>query len=144
MTNTYKWSCRLNSNRSINKKCSGLYFPSLLVPGSAPRDLTAMATSPTSIAVMWGEVLPRDQNGVIIAYEVTYTALETFGGVTETVNVSGLTMLVGLTGLHEFVNYTISVQAFTDVGAGPYTDQVTESTHEAGMCYYVLLYRKVI
>ena len=139
MTNTYKWSCWLNSNRSINKKCSGLYFPSLLGPGSTPRDLTAMATSPTSIAVMWGEVLPRDQNGVITAYEVAYTAMETFGGVAETVNVSGSSMSVDLTRLHEFVNYTISVQAFTDVGAGPYTDQVTESTHEAGMCYYVLL-----
>ena len=103
-----------------------------------------MATSPTSIAVMWGEVLPRDQNGVITAYEVAYAAMETFGGVTEKVNVSGLTMSVDLTGLHEFVNYTISVRAFTDVGAGPYTDPVTESTHEAGMCYYVLLYRKVI
>ena len=96
-----------------------------------------MASSPTSIAVMWGEVLPRVQNGVITTYEVAYTALETFGGVTESVNVSGSTMLVDLTGLHEFVNYTISVRAFTDVRVGPYTDPVTESTHEAGMCYYV-------
>ena len=105
-----------------------------------------MATSPTSIAVMWGEILPRDQNGVITAYEVAYTALETFGGVAEknTVNVSGSNISVVLMELHEFVNYTISVRAFTDVGAGPYTDRVTESTHEAGMCYYVLLYRVVI
>ena len=95
-----------------------------------------MASSPTSIAVMWGEVLPRDQNGVITAYEVVYTALETFGGVAETnaVNVSGSNMSVDLTGLHEYVNYTISVQAFTDVGAGPFTDTVTELTCEAGMC----------
>ena len=139
MTNRYKLSSSLKFNRPINKKCSVLYFPSLLGPGSAPRDFTAMATSPTSIAVMWGEVLPRDQNGVITAYEVAYTALETFGRVAETVNVSGSIMSVDLTGLHEFVNYTISVRAFTDVGAGPYTDPVTKLTHEAGMCYYVLL-----
>ena len=113
-----------------------MYFPSLLGPKSAPIDLTAMASSPTSIAVMWGEVLPRDQNRVITTYEVVYTALETFGGVAETnaVNVSGSNMSVDLTGLHEYVNYTISVRAFTDVGAGPYTDTVTELTHEAGMC----------
>ena len=53
-------------------------------------------------------------------------------------------MSVVLMELHEFVNYTISVRAFTDVGAGPYTDPVTESTHEAGTCCYVLLYREVI
>ena len=68
-----------------------------------------MATSPTSIAVMWGEVLPRDQNGVITTYEVAYTAVETFGGVTETVNVSGLNMAVDLMRLHKYVIYTISV-----------------------------------
>ena len=68
-----------------------------------------MATSPTSIAVMWGEVLPRDQNGVITTYEVPYTAVETFGGVTETVNVSGLNMAVDLMRLHKYVIYTISV-----------------------------------
>ena len=49
-------------------------------------------------------------------------------------NVSGSNMSVDLTGLHEYINYTISVRAFTDVGAGPYTDPVTELTYEAGMC----------
>ena len=85
---------------------------------------------------MWGEVLPRDQNGVITTYQVAYTALEDFGVVMETdaMNVSGSNMSVDLVGLHEYVNYTISVRALTDVGAGPYTDTVTESTQEAGMC----------
>ena len=98
--------------------------------------MTAMAESSTTIAVMWEEVPPIDQNGIIIAYEVVYTPLETFGRVVETnaVNVSGLNMSVDLTGLHEYINYTISVRAFTDVGAGPYTDPVTELTYEAGMC----------
>ena len=72
-------------------------------------------------------------------YEVMYTPLETFGEtlVNDTVNVSGSNMSVVLTGLEEYVNYNISVRAYTDVGAGPYSDPVTELTPEAGMCYCI-------
>ena len=75
---------------------------------------------------MWEEVPPIDQNGVITMYEVMYTPLETFGGTLEsdTVNVSGSNMSVVLMGLEEYVNYTTSVRAYTDVWAGPYSVDV--------------------
>ena len=109
------------------------------VPASPPDNVTAMVESSTTIAVMWEEVPPIDQNGVITQYEVMYTPLETFGGTLEsdTVNVSGSNMSVVLMGLEEYVNYTISVRAFTIVGAGPYSMAVTELTPEAGMCYCI-------
>ena len=75
-----------------------------------------------------------DQNGIITMYEVMYQPLETFNGKisTQTMNVSGTEMSVFLIKLQEFVNYTISVRAYTCVGAGPYSDEVTVLTLEDG------------
>ena len=58
-------------------------------------------------------------------YEVQYEPLGTFGGQisTSTVNIS-----IILTNLQEFVDYTISVRAYTSAGPGPYSDPVTERT----------------
>ena len=79
-------------------------------------------------------VPPIDQNGVITMYQVLYhQPQETFEGRigTETVNVTGLAAT--LTGLQEYVEYSISVRAYTSVGAGPYSDGVVERTNEDGM-----------
>ena len=82
---------------------------------------------------MWEEVVPIDQNGVITMYQVLYQPLETFGGAIRplTVNVTELT--ADLTNLQEYVNYTISVRAYTSAGEGPYSDGVTILTLEDGM-----------
>ena len=79
---------------------------------------------------MWEEVVPIDQNGVITMYQVLYRPLETFGGTIGpmTVNVTELT--ADLTDLEEYVNYTISVRAYTSAGEGPYSDGVVELTDE--------------
>ena len=81
---------------------------------------------------MWEEVVPIDQNGVITMYQVLYQPLETFGGVIGplTVNVTELT--ADLTDLEEYVNYTISVRAYTSAGEGPYSDGEIELTDEDG------------
>ena len=62
-------------------------------------------------------------------YEVQYDPLETFDGQisTETTNTS--LMCTNLTGLEEYVEYNISVRAYTSVGPGPYSDPVTERTN---------------
>ena len=90
----------------------------------------ATAVSPTSIMVTWDMVPPIDQNGVITMYQVLYQPLETFGGAIGplTVNVTELT--ADLTDLEEYVNYTISVRAYTSAGEGPYSDGVVELTFE--------------
>ena len=111
-------------------------------PESSPENITANATSPTTVAVMWGEVPAMDQNGDIIMYEVMYTPLETFGGTVEgdTVNVSGSNLSVVLTGLEEYVNYSISVRAFTDVGAGPYSVAVIVLIQQDSKCNIIFVY----
>ena len=106
-------------------------FPSP-VPASPPENVTVLVDSSTTIEVRWDIVPPIDQNGIITMYEVMYQPLETFNGIisTQTMNVSGTEMSVFLIELQEFVNYNISVRAYTSVGAGPYSDEVTVTTLE--------------
>ena len=100
-------------------------------PASPPQNVMAMVESSTTIRVTWEEVLVIDRNGEITVYEVQYEPLETFGGQisTSTVNISMLFIL--LTDLQEFVDYNISVRAYTSAGSGPYSDPVTERTDTA-------------
>ncbi len=94
--------------------------------------MTASASSSTTIEVTWDIVPPIDQNGIITMYEVLYQPLETFDGAitAETMNVTELR--ADLTGLEEFVNYTISIRAYTSVGAGNYSSEITVLTLEDG------------
>ena len=93
-----------------------------------------MTTVVSSIEIMvtWDIVLPIDQNGVITMYEVLYQPQETFNGAIGhlTVNVSAPEMSVVLMDLQEYVNYTISVRAYTSVGEGPYSEGIIELTNE--------------
>ena len=112
------------------------YFPA---PATPPTNVMAMAISPRNITVMWEEVVPIDQNGVITMYQVLYQPLETFGGAIGplTVNVTELT--ADLTDLEEYVNYTISVRAYTSAGEGPYSDGVIELTYEDSKFHTVIV-----
>ncbi len=101
-----------------------------LEPATPPVNVTATATSPRNISVMWENVLEIDQNGIITMYEVLYQPLETFDGAitTQTMNVTERS--ANLTDQEEFVNYTISVRAYTSEGAGPYSEEMTVMTPE--------------
>ena len=78
---------------------------------------------------MWEEVVPIDQNGVITMYQVLYQPLETFGGAIGPLTVNVTEQTVDLTDLEEYVNYTISVQAYTSAGEGIYSDDIIEHTN---------------
>ena len=106
-------------------------FP-LPVPATPPENVTMLVNSSTTIEVTWDMVPPINQNGIITMYDVMYQPLETFNGSisTQTINVSRTEKSVFLMDLQEFVNYTISVRAYTSVGAGPYSDEVTVMTLE--------------
>ena len=74
-------------------------------------------TSSTSISVRWEEVQAELQNGAITGYNITYQSL--------TENDNGFVTAgpndrqANLTELKEFVEYNISVVAFTVKGDGP-------------------------
>ena len=107
-----------------------IMFHKITEPAAPPDNVRVMAVSSTSIYVTWDMVPPIDQNGIITMYEVMYQPLETFNGniSTSTINLTNMSVL--LTDLQEFVNYTISVRAYTSVGAGPYSDEITVMTLE--------------
>ena len=74
-------------------------------------------------------------------YEVLYQPLETFSGAIGPLiwNVSGTEMSVVLTDLQEFINYTISVRAYTSVAEGPYSQEISVSTFEDGKVINIML-----
>ena len=93
--------------------------------------MTAIATSPTEVSVSWVELSDICQNGIVTAYEVQYEPLLTFGVLmTDTAIVTAPATTTNLTGLQEYVEYSISVRAYTSVGPGPYSDGVVERTEE--------------
>ena len=98
-----------------------------------------MVLSSTEIQVSWEEVPAIDQNGIITVYEVQYEPLETFGVlVIQTINITANTTTKNLTGLEEYVDYDITVRAYTSVGPGPYSDPpITERTMED--CKFIAL-----
>ena len=85
--------------------------------------MVVMVESSTAIRVSWEEVPAIDENGIITMYQVQYDPLETFGGLisTKTFKITDTSMTV-LTGLEEYVEYNISVRAYTSIGPGPYSD----------------------
>ena len=102
-------------------------------PAAPPQNVTTMAMLSTEILVTWEEVPAIDQNGIITMYEVEFMPLETFGDqiATNSVNITDPTMFnINLTGLEEYVEYNISVRAYTVIGSGPYSDPVTRRTLE--------------
>ena len=88
-----------------------------------------MAPSSTEIRVCWDQVPAINRNGDITVYEVQYDPLETFDGQISTKTTNTSLMCTNLTGLEEYVEYNISVRAYTSAGPGPYSNPVTERTH---------------
>ena len=76
-----------------------------------PFHVQGHSTSSTSILVQWSSVPAADQNGVILSYTVTYTALP--DGSQQTKVVSAPTTRAKRTGLNEYTNYSITVFAST-------------------------------
>ena len=101
------------------------------VPSGSPMIIKAIVISPTEIEISWNEVLPIDQNGIIVTYEVDYQPAQVFNGsiTVDVVNTTNTTIL--LANLHESVQYNITVRAYTSIGPGPFSSHVLSFTQEA-------------
>ena len=93
--------------------------------------MTATVLSSTEIQVNWTEVAEIDQNGIITEYEVMYEPLMTFG-VLNTTTIRTMNLFTVLYELEEYVEYNISVRAYTQVGPGPYSVGTMNITFEDG------------
>ena len=112
---------------------SKLLSSCLSEPDGAPQNVSGRNNSSTSISVSWEAVRADLQNGIITGYNITYQSL--------TENDNGFVQAgpndrqANLTELKEFVEYNISVVAFTVKGDGPpfvlivRTDQESKSNN---------------
>ena len=102
-------------------------------PDGAPQNVRGHNTSSTSISVSWEEVQSDLQNGIITGYNITYESqIENDKGVLLT---DPNDRQANLTGLKKFVNYNISVIAFTVKGDGPPTVIVVRTDQDSKLNY---------
>ena len=101
------------------------------VPSAPPFNVQAQALTSSSIQVTWDEVPVRQQHGTITNYEVEYKQ-ETYSSVdnVQSMSVTSPTLMVNLTLLHEYTEYFIRVRAYTSVGPGPYSIEISATTLE--------------
>ena len=87
-------------------------------PSAPPSDITGDHISSTSIVVQWNEVPQEHRNGEIQGYRVLYSDAD---GREKKKTVDAPTRETSLIGLKKSTVYTIKVLAFTRVGDGPVT-----------------------
>ena len=94
------------------------------------------ALSSTSLSVSWNPVPLMDQNGIITVYDVEYSQ-STFLDLNSplTLSVDGTNMSATISGLEEYVEYSISVAAYTVIGEGPFSLPVQETTLQDSQFY---------
>lgn len=99
-------------------------------------DVSANATSSTTVVVLWGEIPPQDQNGLIEGYKVCYAAVvpppRPDQKKVECHPIpSNQTHTVTLTELRKYVVYQVQVLGYTRLGDGALSDPpVTVRTFE--------------
>ena len=110
----------------------------MLLPHAVPSEPLSVAASPEgmgrTLVVTWAQ--PTYPNAPSLSYMVTYTAATT-PGVEMAVTTQDLTSTI--TGLSPFTNYSITVQACSEVGCGAQSSEVIALTREEGTvaCWHV-------
>ncbi|CAH0692396.1 unnamed protein product [Chilo suppressalis] len=106
------------------------------VPSRGPSDVSANATSSTTVVVLWGDIPVQDQNGLIEGYKVCYAAVvppprpENKKIECQAIP-SNQTHTITLTELRKYVVYHIQVLGYTRLGDGALSDPpVTVRTYE--------------
>uniref|UniRef100_A0AAQ6A2M4 Sidekick cell adhesion molecule 2b n=1 Tax=Amphiprion ocellaris TaxID=80972 RepID=A0AAQ6A2M4_AMPOC len=102
------------------------------VPSSGPTNVSAFATTSSSILVRWFEVPEPDRNGLILGYKVClcfFKNKDSDSAVHFWTVEGNATHSVQLTGLGKYVLYEIQVLAFTRIGDGrPSSPPILERT----------------
>ena len=88
------------------------------MPSFGPLDVTANATSSTTIVVTWSDVLKEHQNGIIEGYKVFYGTNSRLSPFQFQEIPNNQTYSTTLTKLRKFVTYYIQVAAYTRLGDG--------------------------
>lgn len=102
-----------------------------LVPGAPPRNISAYATSPTTVEVSWLPPPSDRANGKIVYYKLFFVEAGRSDSEADAVKLNKTSFL--LDELKRWTEYKIWVLAGTSVGDGPRSYPITTKTHEDGM-----------
>ena len=90
-------------------------FCTALVPSAPPNNLSITSIYSTALQLSWNEPNAADRNGVLQNYHIFYSIVGSAVEHTVETENTGIT----LTGLEEYTDYVISVNASTVIGIGP-------------------------
>ena len=114
-------------------------FPLVLLsePSAAPQNFTAHfnATSHDSIFLSWDPLPPEDQNGIILGYLINITDISR----EDTQQFSSDTHNLTIESLRPHTTYTCLVAAYTSVGMGPFSVEISVQTLETSEYVHVSL-----
>ena len=103
-------------------------------PSVAPRNVTALSTTSTSIFLTWDAVPSNQGSGNILGYNVNWTLQSKHDDRRSTAEVSVSMVFVNLTGIRKSRNFSITVFAFSECGDGPRSEILTVRTDEDSKC----------
>ena len=84
--------------------------------------------------VTWENVLAIDRNGIIIQFEVQISQSTFTENSQRIMTTNGSVFMLEWNGLEEFVEYNITIRAFTSIGPGPFSTVIMNTTFEDGKC----------
>lgn len=92
------------------------------MPSSPPQEVDIRPLNATALIITWGPPHPSATNGVLAAYTVRLTEMET--GETEEVGRDGQHTELVVSSLHPDYHYSVSISSNTSVGEGPFSQPV--------------------
>ncbi|XP_010854785.1 PREDICTED: protein sidekick-2 [Bison bison bison] len=121
--------------QAFNAVGSGPWSPAVMgrtresVPSSGPTNVSALATTSSSMLVRWNEVPEADRNGLVLGYKVLYKEKDSDAPPRFWLVEGNSSRSAQLTGLGKYVLYEIQVLAFTRIGdGGPSHPPILERT----------------
>eukprot|EP00071_Canis_lupus_P044900 XP_022278457.1 protein sidekick-2 [Canis lupus familiaris] len=88
------------------------------VPSSGPTNVSALATTSSSMLVRWNEIPEADRNGLVLGYKVMYKEKDSDSQPRFWLVEGNSSRSAQLTGLGKYVLYEVQVLAFTRIGDG--------------------------
>ena len=100
------------------------------MPELPPQNLRAHNTSSTSVKVLWKPVPEGFVHGILLGYRVFYKERGAAKFIARVANQKSL--LMELKGLRKFTFYTIKILAFTRIGDGASSAEISVQTDQDG------------
>ena len=105
-----------------------------IVPTAPPGNLTVVVLDSRSLRLSWNPPPDEHQNGEVLGYSITVTAVR--AGTKLQYNSTSTSLTVS--DLHPYYTYHCRVAALTTAGMGPFTTVVEQTTEQDGMFQVIL------